>query len=63
MVNLIQKVTRIKGNEPILLNDPQTIWFVQSGSLAVFTTVFKGKEPTGSRRYLFGVKIGEALFG
>jgi len=27
---------RVKGNEPILLDDPQTVWVVQSGSVAVF---------------------------
>ncbi|MBD2483838.1 ABC transporter transmembrane domain-containing protein [Planktothrix sp. FACHB-1365] len=63
MVNLIQKVNRIKGNELLLLNDPQTLWIVQSGSLAVFITLFEGKESKGSRRYLFEVKAGEALFG
>lgn len=63
MVNLIQKVNQIKGNELLLLNDSQTIWIVQSGSLAVFTTLFEGKESKGSRRYLFGVNTGEALFG
>lgn len=63
MVNLIQKVNRIKGNELLLLNEPQTIWIVQSGSLAVFTSLFESKEPKGSRRYLFGVNAGEALFG
>jgi len=24
-----------KGNEPILLDDPQTVWVVKSGSLAL----------------------------
>ncbi|HBE51753.1 MAG TPA: NHLP bacteriocin export ABC transporter permease/ATPase subunit, partial [Cyanobacteria bacterium UBA11369] len=63
MVNLIQKTNQIKGNELLLLNDPQKVWLVQSGSLAVFTTLFEGSEPKGSRRYLFSVNAGEALFG
>lgn len=63
MVNLIQKINRIKGNEPLLLDDPQIIWIVQSGSLALFTTLFEGKKPKGSRRYLFAVNAGKALFG
>jgi hypothetical protein len=63
MVNLIQKTNQIKGNELLLLNEPQKVWLVQSGSLAIFTTLFEGKEPKGSRRYLFTVNAGEALFG
>lgn len=63
MVNLIQKVNRIKGNELLFLNDPQTIWIVQSGSFALFTTLFESNEPKGGRRYLFAVSAGEALFG
>jgi hypothetical protein len=63
MVNLIPQVYRIQGNQPLLLNEPQTIWIVNSGSLAVFTTVFEGKEPKGNRRYLFTVNAGEALLG
>ncbi|SKB13850.1 Cyclic nucleotide-regulated ABC bacteriocin/lantibiotic exporter (fragment) [Planktothrix sp. PCC 11201] len=59
MVNL----NKIQGNQPLLLDNPQTIWLVKSGSLAVFTTLFEGNEPLGSRRYLFSVHAGEALFG
>lgn len=54
---------KIKKNELLALNNPQQIWIVKSGALAMFTTLFEGEEPQGSRRYLFGVNIGEALFG
>ena len=52
-----------KGNEPLLLDNPQTIWLVQSGSLALFAIGVQHGIPTGRRRYLFSVKAGELMFG
>ncbi|MBE9144284.1 hypothetical protein [Planktothrix mougeotii] len=54
---------KIQGNQPLLLNNPQIIWIVKSGYLAVFTTLFDENEPLGSRRYLFSVNAGEVLLG
>lgn len=53
----------IKGNEPLLLNDPQTIWVVKSGSLVLHSILVDNKELKGNRRFLFNVGAGEALFG
>ncbi|KYC37687.1 cation tolerance protein CutA [Scytonema hofmannii PCC 7110] len=53
----------MKGNEPLLLNDPQTFWVVQSGTLVLFATQVEKGEPKGHRRYLFSVGTGDALFG
>ncbi|AFY34443.1 NHLP bacteriocin export ABC transporter permease/ATPase subunit [Calothrix sp. PCC 7507] len=52
----------VKGNEPILLNDPQTVWLVKSGSMALFAVTVKNGIPEGSRRYLFTVGDKEAMF-
>jgi NHLM bacteriocin system ABC transporter ATP-binding protein len=54
---------QIKGNQPLLLNDPQTVWLVQSGSLALFAVPIKNGEAEGDRHYLFNIYPGEALFG
>jgi ATP-binding cassette subfamily C protein len=54
---------QITGNQPLLLNDPQTVWLVQSGSLALFAVPIKNGEAEGNRRYLFNVYPGEAIFG
>jgi NHLM bacteriocin system ABC transporter ATP-binding protein len=62
-LNLDEKLHRIKGNEPLLLNDPQTFWIVQSGTLVLFATQVERGEPKGHRRYLFSVGVGNALFG
>ncbi len=53
----------LKGNEPILLDDPQTIWVVQSGSVALFAVTIKNGITEGTRRYLFTSNPEEALFG
>jgi NHLM bacteriocin system ABC transporter ATP-binding protein len=53
---------RFNGNEPILLDDPRAIWVVQSGSLALFAINVKSGTPEGTRRFLFTVKAGEAMF-
>lgn len=46
----------------LLLNDPQTVWMVRSGALALFATSVEDGEP-GKRHYLFSVSAGEAMFG
>ncbi|MBV9390160.1 MAG: NHLP bacteriocin export ABC transporter permease/ATPase subunit [Chroococcidiopsidaceae cyanobacterium CP_BM_ER_R8_30] len=53
---------QFKGNEPILLDDPETVWIVQSGSLALFAIAVKNGIPEGKRRYLFSTAAGEAIF-
>lgn len=56
-------IRHIKGNEPLFLTDPQTIWLVQQGSFAVFAVQLRDGIPEGERRYLFTVSTDEALFG
>ncbi|UKO96705.1 NHLP bacteriocin export ABC transporter permease/ATPase subunit [Nostoc sp. UHCC 0870] len=54
---------QIQGNEPILLNDLDRIWVVQSGSVALFAVTIKDGVIEGTRRYLCTMGRGEALFG
>lgn len=54
---------RVKGNEPILLDDPQKVWLVQSGSMALFAVTVKDSVIEGTRRYLFSISQGDAFFG
>ncbi len=53
----------MRGNKPLLLDNPQQVFLVQSGSLALFATRMNQGEAVGKRRYLFSVNAGEALFG
>ncbi|MEG4093250.1 NHLP bacteriocin export ABC transporter permease/ATPase subunit, partial [Microcoleus sp. Pol12B4] len=62
-LNPVKKLHRIKGNEPLLLNDPHQVWIVRSGAIAVFAAKIQSEKPAGNRHYLFGVGAGEALFG
>ncbi|MBN3960005.1 NHLP bacteriocin export ABC transporter permease/ATPase subunit [Nostoc sp. NMS8] len=61
-INLFPEPYFFKSNDPLLLDDPETIWLVQSGSLALFTIAIQHGIPKGRRRYLFTVKAGEAMF-
>lgn len=57
-----QEVFFFNSNEPLLLDDRDTIWLVQSGAFAVFSISVEHNIPKGKRRYLFSVKPGEAMF-
>lgn len=52
----------LNSNEPLLLNDRNTVWFVESGAFAIFAIAVEHGTPKGKRRYLFSVKAGEAMF-
>ncbi len=54
---------RIKGHEPLLLDDAKTLWVLLSGSLAIFSTAVESGRPEGARRHVFNVEPGELLFG
>ncbi|MCC5638196.1 hypothetical protein LC593_20640 [Nostoc sp. CHAB 5844] len=53
----------VPENEVLLLDDSESLWVIESGSM----TVYAGKVQSGAlqsaRRYLFEVETGEALFG
>ncbi|MBD2412435.1 NHLP family bacteriocin export ABC transporter peptidase/permease/ATPase subunit [Nostoc calcicola FACHB-3891] len=53
---------RFGGNESLLLNDPQTIWVVKSGYLALFAIAINDGIPKGTRRYLFSITAEQAMF-
>src|SRR6476469_10529582 len=53
----------LKGNEPLLLDDRQSIWIIKTGTVALFATKVKDSLVSGDRQYLFDVGAGEALFG
>jgi NHLM bacteriocin system ABC transporter ATP-binding protein len=52
----------LASNTPFLLNAPDPIWQVKSGSLALFAIHVQQGIPKGRRRYLFSVKAGDTLF-
>ncbi|UBF30476.1 NHLP bacteriocin export ABC transporter permease/ATPase subunit (plasmid) [Kovacikia minuta CCNUW1] len=57
------KEFNFRGNQPLLLDDPQIVWVVQSGSVALFAVTIEEGEIEGTRHYLFSAGSGDALFG
>jgi ATP-binding cassette subfamily C protein len=57
------QVFKFRGNQPILLHDPNTMWVVQSGSVALFAVTVGQDGIEGTRHYLFKASIEDALFG
>ncbi|MEW6493230.1 MAG: NHLP family bacteriocin export ABC transporter peptidase/permease/ATPase subunit [Cyanobacteriota bacterium] len=57
------QLCNVKGNQPILLNEPDTVWVIQSGAIAVFVVTVTDGIPVGTRQYLFSSNVGDALFG
>jgi NHLM bacteriocin system ABC transporter ATP-binding protein len=53
----------IQGNSPLLLDQPDLLYLIQSGSVAIFAVQVVNGVPEGERRYLFNLEPGEALFG
>jgi ATP-binding cassette subfamily C protein len=60
---MMMAMQQIKGNEPLLLNDPGMAWRVKSGAIAIFAVHVRNSIPEGERRYLFTVEAGGTLFG
>jgi NHLM bacteriocin system ABC transporter ATP-binding protein len=59
---VLERSRTLKSNEPLLLDDPEIVWLVESGSLALYAMNVQNGISRGQRRYLFTVKAGEALF-
>jgi NHLM bacteriocin system ABC transporter ATP-binding protein len=54
---------QLQGNQPIVLNDPNTVWVIRSGSVGLFAVTLFAGQIIGKRRYLFTSNAGDALFG
>jgi NHLM bacteriocin system ABC transporter ATP-binding protein len=53
----------VAENEVLLLDDPKSLWAIESGSMTVYAGKLQDGVLQSTRRYLFGVETGEALFG
>ncbi len=54
---------KLKGNQPLLLDDPEAFWLIRTGSMSLFTVALMDGVPNGARQHLFSANAGEALFG
>src|SRR5690606_29218878 len=55
---LMRQIVRQRS---MLLNEPDTVWIVESGTALVFATMVEGDRPVGSRRNLFRVSDGDLI--
>jgi NHLM bacteriocin system ABC transporter ATP-binding protein len=53
----------VGGNLPVLLSDPDSVWFVKSGRLEIFSVIVEDGQPAGSRHHFYTAIEGDALFG
>ncbi|MFN6439814.1 MAG: NHLP family bacteriocin export ABC transporter peptidase/permease/ATPase subunit [Nostoc sp. DedSLP01] len=60
--NLKGQHYRFQCNESLVLDDPESIWLVKSGYLALFAIAVNDGVPEGTRRYLFSSTPGQAMF-
>ncbi|MUG95832.1 NHLP bacteriocin export ABC transporter permease/ATPase subunit [Scytonema sp. UIC 10036] len=52
----------LTSHQSLVFENPQSVWQIESGAIALFAIpIHQGIE--GTRRYLFSVNTGEALFG
>lgn len=57
------RIDRLAENQSLLLNEPNTVWVLVSGTIDLFYSHFQAGEPIGNLRYLFSVSAKEAIFG
>lgn len=50
-------------NTPFLLDDPNKVWFIDSGNISVYTVQMENGEEIGQRYYFFNAKVKEILMG
>ncbi|MGE0043717.1 MAG: NHLP bacteriocin export ABC transporter permease/ATPase subunit [Vicinamibacterales bacterium] len=53
----------VGGNTPVLLSEPDTVWFIRSGRVEVFSIAVEDGAPVGARHHFFTAGAGDALFG
>ncbi len=54
-------IRTVKSNAPLSLNQPDAVWMIQSGSMAIFAVTSLDGVAQGSRTYLFEVNAGDLL--
>ena len=53
----------LRSDEVLPLDDPQSSWLVETGSVGVYSVVADASGARGQRRFLLRVGAGQALFG
>ena len=53
----------LSGLNPLLLNDPNAVYLVESGRIELFTVAIEDGAPHGQRSHFIGVDVGGLMFG
>ena len=51
------------GKYPFLLDKTQTVWYVESGKIEIFTVAVRDGAPQGARSHFATVEAGQLIFG
>ncbi len=51
------------ANQPFLIEDPETVWYVVSGGVEIFTVSVQEGKPVGSRSHFLGIRPGQCFLG
>ena len=51
------------ANRPLLLDDPEVMYVVESGKVEIFTVAVENRQPVGARTHFLTVEPGQAFFG
>jgi NHLM bacteriocin system ABC transporter ATP-binding protein len=63
MTDLTGQSYQRNGHQPIELHDPQQVWVVQAGAVAIFVVTINQDQIAGQRQYLCTINAQEAIFG
>jgi NHLM bacteriocin system ABC transporter ATP-binding protein len=53
----------VSAHKPFLLDDPDSLWYVVSGGLLIFTVAVEKGQPVGARNHFLGIMEGQCCFG
>lgn len=62
-ITSLGRIILTAGNKPVLLNQPNSVWYIVKGHVDVFSVNLENEQPVGSRLYFFSCGQGELLFG
>ena len=53
----------LSGNAPFLLEGPTTVWWIESGTIEVFSVPLRDGQPAGARSHFMSIPEGSLMFG
>jgi NHLM bacteriocin system ABC transporter ATP-binding protein len=48
---------------PFLMDDPEKVWFIDTGTINIYTVIFENRKPVGKRYYYFTAEAQSLLIG